>query len=112
MAYVGSSDAAAVYAFDARTGDRRWKSDVYGWAWGQPAVTADRVYAGTASQKGYLAGHKGLVIALDRATGRPAWHYAADEAATGSYGFPGSPAVGAGLVFVTGLDGRVYAFAQ
>ena len=23
----------------ARTGERRWKADVYGWAWGQPAVT-------------------------------------------------------------------------
>ena len=112
VAYVGSSDAAAVYAFDARTGERRWKSDVYGWAWGQPAVTPARVYAGTASQKGYLAGHKGLVMALDRATGRPAWHYVAEPAATGSYGFPGSPAVGGGLVFVTGLDGKVYAFAQ
>jgi outer membrane protein assembly factor BamB len=110
VVYVGSSDAAAVYAFDARTGERRWKTDVYGWAWGQPAVTQARVYAGTASQKDYLAGHKGLVVALDRATGRPAWHYVAEPSATGSYGFPGSPAVGAGLVFVTGLDGRVYAF--
>ncbi len=112
VAYVGSSDAAAVYAFDARTGERRWKTDVFGWAWGQPAVTDARVYAGTASQKGYLAGHKGLVVAMDRATGRPAWHYVAEPAATGSYGFPGSPAVGEGLVFVTGLDGKVYAFTQ
>lgn len=112
VVYVGSSDAAAVYAFDARSGERRWKTDVYGWAWGQPAVTDARVYAGTASQKGYLAGHRGLVVAMDRATGRPAWHYAAEPAATGSYGFPGSPAVGDGLVFVTGLDGKVYAFSQ
>jgi len=112
VVYVGSSDAAAVYAFDARSGDRRWKTDVYGWAWGQPALTDARVYAGTASQKDYLAGHKGLVVAMDRATGRPAWHYLAEPAATGAYGFPGSPAVGAGLVFVTGLDGKVYAFAQ
>ena len=93
-------------------GERRWKTDVYGWAWGQPAVTDARVYAGTASQKDYLAGHKGLVVAMDRATGRPAWHYVAEPAATGPYGFPGSPAVGDGLVFVTGLDGKVYAFTQ
>lgn len=112
VAYVGSSDAAAVYAVDARTGEQRWKTDVYGWAWGQPAVTDARVYAGTASQKDYLAGHKGLVVAMDRATGRPAWHFAAEPALTGSYGFPGSPAVGEGLVFVTGLDGNVYAFTQ
>jgi outer membrane protein assembly factor BamB len=112
VAYVGSSDAAAVYAFEARTGDRRWKTDVFGWAWGQPAVTDTRVYAGTASQKDYLAGHAGLVVAMDRATGRVVWHFVADPASTGSYGFPGSPAVGEGLVFVTGLDGKVYAFEQ
>jgi outer membrane protein assembly factor BamB len=112
VAYVGSSDAAAVYAFDAATGERRWKADVFGWAWGQPAVTGDRVFAGTASQAGYLAGHRGMVVALDRATGRPVWHYPAVPAPTGAYGFPGSPAVGEGLVFVTGLDGTVYAFPQ
>jgi len=112
VAYVGSSDAAVVQAFDARTGERRWKTDVRGWAWGQPALTQSRVYVGTASQKGYLAGHEGMVVAMDRATGRPAWRYDAEPGATGAYGFPGSPAVGEGLVFVTGLDGRVYAFAQ
>jgi outer membrane protein assembly factor BamB len=112
VAYVGSSDAAAVYAFDARTGERRWQTDVFGWAWGQPAVTQARVYAGTASQKGYLTGHQALVVAMDRASGRPVWRYVASPASAGPYGFPGSPAVGAGRVFVTGLDGRVYAFEQ
>jgi outer membrane protein assembly factor BamB len=112
VAYVGSSDAAAVYAFDARSGERRWKADVHGWAWGQPAVTERRVYAGTATQPGYLAGHKAMVVALDRATGRPAWHYLAEATAKGAYGFPGSPAVGEGRVFVTGLDGKVYAFDE
>ena len=43
VAYVGSSDAAALYAFDAKTGRPLWKTDVWGWAWGQPAVTATRV---------------------------------------------------------------------
>ncbi len=112
VAYVGSSDAAAVYAFDARTGEPRWKTDVFGWAWGQPAVTDRRVYVGTASQKDYLAGHKGIVVSMDRATGQPVWRYVAEPAAKGAYGFPGSPAVGQGRVFVTGLDGRVYAFEE
>jgi outer membrane protein assembly factor BamB len=112
IAYVGSSDAAAVYAFDARTGERRWKTDVQGWAWGQPAVTEGRLYAGTASQKDYLAGHRGVFLGMDRATGRAVWHFVAEPAPEGPYGFPGSPAVGEGLVFATGLDGRVYAFAE
>jgi outer membrane protein assembly factor BamB len=112
VAYVGSSDAAAVYAFDVRTGERRWKTDVYGWAWGQPAVTQTRVYAGTSSRQDYLADHKGLVVAMDRSTGRPVWHFVAEPAPKGAYGFPGSPAVGEGRVFATGLDGKVYAFEE
>jgi outer membrane protein assembly factor BamB len=111
VAYLGSSDAAAVFAFDVRTGERRFKTDVYGWPWGQPAVTDTRVYSGAASQVGYLAQHRAGVFALDRATGKVVWYYLSDAPASGSYGFPGSPAVGGGLVFVTGLDGRVYAFA-
>jgi outer membrane protein assembly factor BamB len=110
VAYVGSSDAASVGAFDARTGRPRWQADVYGWAWGQPAVTEDRVYLGTSSQAGYLSGHRAGVMALDRATGRVAWRYESPSADKGAFGFPGSPALGLGLVFVSGLDGRLYAF--
>jgi outer membrane protein assembly factor BamB len=45
-----------------------------------------------------------------RATGRVAWRYESPAAASGAFGFPGSPAVSQGLVFVSGLDGRLYAF--
>ena len=98
IAYVGSSDAAAAYAFDARSGRPIWKTDVYGWAWGQPAVTSDRVYVGTSSQVGYLAQHAGALLALDRGTGTILWRYPSAAPASGAYGFPGSPAVGDGLV--------------
>ncbi len=110
VAYVGSSDAAAAYAFDVRTGRPIWKTDVYGWAWGQPAVSDERVYVGASSQVGYLAQHDGGVMALDRKTGLTLWRYPAAAPASGPFGFPGSPAIGAGLVFATSLDGRVYAF--
>ncbi|HEY6554653.1 MAG TPA: PQQ-binding-like beta-propeller repeat protein [Vicinamibacteria bacterium] len=112
VAYVGSSDAAALYAFDARTGRRLWATDVHGWAWGQPAVTEGRVFIGAAATKDYLVGHRGGAVAVDRATGRPVWNFVAKASDAGSYGFPGTPALGAGRVFLTGLDGRVYAFAQ
>jgi outer membrane protein assembly factor BamB len=75
VAYVGSSDAAAAYAFDARTGARRWATDVFGWAWGQPAVTERRVYVGTSGQVGYPVPHAGGVLALDRETGAVRWHF-------------------------------------
>jgi len=110
VAYLGSSDAASVSAIDTQTGRPRWQADVYGWAWGQPAVTSERVYLGTFSQAGYPSGHRAGVMALDRATGRVAWRYESPAADKGAFGFPGSPAVGEGLLFVSGLDGRLYAF--
>lgn len=110
VAYVGSSDAALVGAFEAASGRPRWQADVYGWAWGQPAVTDASVYVGTSSQAGYPAGHRAGVVALDRASGKTRWRYDAPPADKGAFGFPGSPAVGDGLVFVSSLDGRVYAF--
>ena len=116
--YVGSSDAAAVLAFDAARGRPLWKADVYGWAWGQPAVAGDRVYAGTSCTPGYMGGlHKGGAVALERATGRMLWRFeatppSAEAKPPATYGFPGSPATGDGLVFFAGLDGRVYAFVQ
>ena len=112
MAYVGSSDAASVFAFDVATGQRLWAADVFGWAWGQPAVNSQRVYTATSSQVGYPAGHRAGVMALDRATGRTEWRYEAEPGQSGAFGFPGSPALGDGLVFVSGLDGRLYAFAE
>ena len=113
VAYIGSSDAAAAFAFDAATGERLWEADVHGWAWGQPAVTGERVYIQTAGLRGYQNdNHRGGVVALDRASGEAVWRYAVEPPEEGAWGFPGSPAVGAGQVYVTGLDGRVLAFAQ
>jgi outer membrane protein assembly factor BamB len=112
VVYVGSSDAAAVYAFEVATGRQVWKSDVWGWAWDQPAVTATRVYIGTAGQKGYPVPHRGAVMALDRATGQAVWQLTVEPKDDATFGFTGSPAVAAGLVFVAGLDGRVVAFSE
>src|SRR4030095_7204976 len=94
VAYVGSSDAAALFAFDAQNGRSLWKTDVHGWAWGQPAVSADRVYIGTVGTGGATPPHRGLALAADRASGRPVWQFPVPAAAKGSYGFAGSPALG------------------
>jgi outer membrane protein assembly factor BamB len=113
IAYVGSSDAAALYAFDARSGRPVWKTDVWGWAWGQPAVTDGRVYMGTSALGGYLVAHHAGIMAVDRATGAPAWRHLAPPApADKAYGFTGSASVGGGRVYAGGLDGKVYAFAE
>jgi outer membrane protein assembly factor BamB len=112
IAYVGSSDAAALYAFDARTGRPVWKTDVWGWAWGQPAVSGRRVYIGTSALGGYIVGHQAGLTAVSRESGRPVWRYVAPPVADKAYGFTGSTALGAGRVFASGLDGRVYAFPE
>jgi outer membrane protein assembly factor BamB len=113
IGYVGSSDATTVFAFDARTGQPVWEVDVLGRALGRPAVSEDRVYVGTSGVPNYLSDLRGAVIAMDRGTGRPIWQFVPEPSTgEGPYGFPGSPALGADLVFVTGLDGRVYAFAK
>jgi glucose dehydrogenase len=110
VAYVGSSDAARISAFDVDTGRTVWETDVHGWAWGRPAVTGDRVFVGTSSSPGYLVGHQAAALALDRATGRVVWREVVPPAKSGTYGFTGEPAVGAGLVFFGGLDGKVRAY--
>jgi outer membrane protein assembly factor BamB len=111
--YVGSSDAARLFAFDARTGRSAWEIDVHGWAWGQPAVTEARVFVATFADPNYVVKHQAGLLAVDRETGTPVWRYPLEEPADGrTYGFPAAPAVGEGLVFVGGVDGRVYAFAQ
>ncbi|REJ74040.1 MAG: hypothetical protein DWQ36_09160 [Acidobacteria bacterium] len=112
VAYVGSSDAAAVFALQAATGRALWSADVRGWTWGQPAVTEQRVYAGAASTPGYLVGHHGGVFALDRKTGQIVWYFQAPASDSGPFGFPGSPATGDGRVYASSLDGRVLAFAE
>jgi hypothetical protein len=40
------------------------------------------------------------------------WRYVAPPVADKAYGFTGSTALGAGRVFASGLDGRVYAFPE
>jgi outer membrane protein assembly factor BamB len=113
MVYVGSSDAARLFAFDARTGLPSWDLDVHGWAWGQPAVTDARVFIGTSAAPHYLVAHDSAFLAVDRKTGQVAWRFPlAPPGGNSTYGFTASPAVAEGLVFAGALDGKVYAFAQ
>jgi hypothetical protein len=100
-----------VFAFDAVTGASRWTTDVHGLAWGTPALDGDQLILGTRGESGPL-GHKGHVLALDRATGTVRWRHALrarDSDAT--YGVAGSARVTEGRAFVATVDGEVLAFA-
>jgi ketosteroid isomerase-like protein len=110
VAYLGSSDAARVFALDPKTGKSLWEADVFGITWGQPAVTGRRVFAGVQGSHG-LVEHAAGAFALDRASGRVLWQFpVAEPVPSKPWGFAGSPAVGAGRVFLAGLDGKLYAF--
>jgi outer membrane protein assembly factor BamB len=116
--YIGSSDAAKLFALDPKTGSRRWEARLAGSAWGEPAVTATRVYEGTTGVLNYLVPHRAEMIALDRRTGRPVWRFESPPpAATGRkdvvpFGFSGSPTLANGRVYIGSIEGRVYAFAE
>src|SRR5262249_34194798 len=68
--YIGSSDAAKLSAFDARTGRRLWEIDAGGAALAQPAVTDSRVYIGTMGTVHYLVPHQAAILAAERQSGR------------------------------------------
>jgi len=116
MLYIGSSDAARVSAIDPSNGHQRWTADVGGSAWGQPAVTGDRVLVAVVGVLNYLPEHRGGAVSLDRRTGRTLWRFGVDaqgyraQTAVVPYGFAASPALSGGRVYFAGLDGRVYAF--
>jgi outer membrane protein assembly factor BamB len=117
VAYIGSSDAAKLFAFYARSGRHVWEVDAAGAAWAQPVVSASRVYIGSVGTLNYMGPHRAMALAVDRKTGRPVWHriFPPPAGAPGlvtTWGFAGSPALGAGLVFFGSLDGRVYGFRQ
>ncbi|HEV3455804.1 MAG TPA: PQQ-binding-like beta-propeller repeat protein [Thermoanaerobaculia bacterium] len=115
VAYIGSSDAAKLFAFDARSGRRLWELDAGGCPWGEPAVTNSRVFIGTVGTQNYLIAHRATILAVDRKTGLAAWRYPIAAPASpevSEYGVAASPVLGDGLVYFAGLDGRVLAFRQ
>ena len=71
VAYIGSSDAAALHAFDARSGRTIWRLDVGGSAWAQPVVTDTTVYEGTVGVTNYLLDHRAAMIAVDNGRANP-----------------------------------------
>ena len=115
VAYIGSSDAATLQAYDARSGKTLWRIDVWGSAWAQPAVSETTVYEGTAGATNYLIDHRATLLAVDRQTGKPIWQYRLEAPTSGAqdmvgYGFASAAALAGDLVVVGSIDGRVRAF--
>ncbi|MFB6122916.1 MAG: PQQ-binding-like beta-propeller repeat protein [Haloferacaceae archaeon] len=66
----GSPDLGVVAAFDAATGDERWRFEGEVESMATPTVTPDAVYAGSSPLEGRDGGN---LYALDPATGDPLW---------------------------------------
>jgi outer membrane protein assembly factor BamB len=88
-----------------------WRTDVYGWAWGRPAVTDKLVYIGVGGSTPYQMRHVPSMTALDRKTGRIAWRWPmAELPGVLTYGFAAAPAIGGGTLVIGGMDGTLYGF--
>lgn len=111
--YLGSSDNRTVRALDPADGRTLWSTDINGWAWAQPAVSAGAVFASSAGTADHPSPDppEGSFSALDRRTGALKWRRIV-PAQRDVYlaGFVGAPAVAGDRVIVGGLDGVLYAF--
>jgi outer membrane protein assembly factor BamB len=111
VAYVGSSDAQALFALEGAIGRPLWRFDTGGSAWAQPAVSEDAVFIGSVGVADYIVNHQASFFAVDGSSGSGRWSFPLErpERAT-LWGFASSPAWHGDRVFVGGLNGRVYAF--
>lgn len=108
--YIGASDLRRVSCYDPKDGRVVWRTDVYGWTWGQPAVTEKFVYAGVAGGGPYFIRHVPSLTALDRATGKIVWRWVPTESAAFQSGFPAGPTIEGKTLVIGALDGTLYAF--
>jgi outer membrane protein assembly factor BamB len=116
VVHTGSSDATAVYALDARSGQLRWKTAVPGWAWARTPVNDDIVVAGTAGSGAYPGFRSGALVALDRKTGAIRWLHVEPPSqavidAKQYWGYVAAPLIAGKVVYAADLAGRVQAFA-
>ncbi len=90
---VGSSDGG-IYAFNALTGDPRWRATMTAGSYASATISGGVVY---------IASYLGTVYAYDLLTGAVRW------SATLGGNVVSSPAVDDGLVFIGCYDGKLYA---
>jgi outer membrane protein assembly factor BamB len=110
-AYVGSSDAASIFAFATRSGELQWRSQLNGWCWPRPAVNGARVYAARVGGDAGFTTRRGALVALDKRTGAVEWAYvSATPDPMKQFGFAASPVATRDRVYAADLDGRLYAF--
>ena len=95
----------AIEAFATTDGERAWRRPTRGRVEASPAVvTATGPGGAPPREVAIVADAAGVVVALDAATGEPAWDFDAGG------GFGGGPAVAAGRVVIASDDGTLWCF--
>jgi outer membrane protein assembly factor BamB len=113
--FVGSSDARSLFALDARTGDTIWSFDTGGWSWARPVIEEGAVYIGALGAAPYGQELDPGFFAVDQQTGKLNWEFTPEPVAGDSYvtgGVYAAPVIAGGVVYVAGVDGRLYALKQ
>jgi len=114
--YIGSSDARALYALDAETGNTIWEFETGGWSWSDPVLNDDVVYIGGLGVSSYYFEGVDMrpgFFAVDQETGAGLWEFT-PEMIEGfiNGGVFSTPAIVDGVIYVGGIDGRMYALKQ
>lgn len=97
-AYCASADGN-LYAVNARTGDRIWKSSI-GTSWSTPATDGSRVYVGTI---------RGKLLAVDRTRGAKRWEFTTGDRGGSMPGIGSSATVSGSTVYFASDNTNLYA---
>ncbi|MGH8285950.1 MAG: PQQ-binding-like beta-propeller repeat protein, partial [Steroidobacteraceae bacterium] len=119
FAYVGSSDALRLFAFDVGSGARAWERRIPGYGWSRPALAGGSVVIGTVGTAGGIGAREGAVVAVDRESGAIRWlHPSVKPEGARQWGFASSVAASparhgtAPVIFAADLEGRVFALSD
>lgn len=110
LLYIGSSDLRRVSCVDPKDGRVLWRTDVHGWTWGTPLLTADRIYVGAAGGTPYFIKHVASFTTLDRSTGAIISRWPLPDAGGHEWGIAGSPVHSGDTVVVATIEGALLGF--
>ena len=113
--YVGTSDSRALFALEAKSGAPIWEFDTGGWSWARPVLADGKVYIGALGAAPYGQELSPGFFAVDQRTGTRVWGFTPQSVRGESYitgGVYSAPVVAGGVVYVAGVDGRLYSLKQ